>query len=131
MKLVLMASAMSAALLGLIAAQTVAPPAFEVASIKPDDTGGNYIDVKPGYLTAHGATPATCIEWAYRVQSSQVSGANSAVSDLLQSARYSMLRRRLVRCPRVNSGSCYRRSWPNVSNLPSTGRAGKLLSWHW
>jgi uncharacterized protein (TIGR03435 family) len=91
MKLVLMASAMSAALLSLIAAQTVTPPAFEAASIKPDDTGGNYIDVKPGYLTAHGATPATCIEWAYRVQYSQVSGANSAVSDLLQSARYTIV----------------------------------------
>ena len=60
-KLMLMASAMLAALLGLVAAQTVAPPAFEAASIKPDDAGGNYIEVKPGYLNAHSATPATCI----------------------------------------------------------------------
>jgi uncharacterized protein (TIGR03435 family) len=91
MKLVTMASAMSTALLGLIAAQTVTPPAFEAASIKPDDTGGNSIEVQPGFLTAHSATPATCIKWAYGVQDSQVSGANSAVSDLLQSARYSII----------------------------------------
>jgi len=91
MKLVLMASAMPAALLCLVAAQTVAPPAFEAASIKLDDAGGNYIEVKPGYLNAHSATPATCIMWAYGVQSSQVSGANSAVSGLLQSARYTII----------------------------------------
>jgi len=91
MKLVLMASAISAVLPGLVAAQAFAPSAFEAASIKPDDAGGNYIEVKPGYLNAHSATPATCIMWAYGVQSSQVSGANSAVSGLLQSDRYTIL----------------------------------------
>ncbi len=45
----------------LLAAQT----AFEVASIKPDDSGGNYIEAKPGALNAHSATVATCIMWAY------------------------------------------------------------------
>jgi uncharacterized protein (TIGR03435 family) len=91
MKLVLMASTMSAALLGLVAAQTVAPPAFEAASIKPDESGGNYVETKPGYLNAHSATPATLIMWAYGVQSSQVSGANAAVSGLLESARYTIV----------------------------------------
>lgn len=81
----------SAVLLGLLAAQTSAPPAFEVASIRPDDTGGNYIEVTPGTLTAHSATLATCIMWAYEVQSSQVSGANSAASGLLQSVRYTII----------------------------------------
>src|SRR5213076_3058238 len=84
-------SAMSAALFGLAAAQTVAPLAFEVASIKPDDAGGNHIEVTHGSLNAHSATLATCIMWAYGVQSSQVSGANSAVSGLLQSARYTIV----------------------------------------
>ena len=82
---------MSAAFFGLVAAQTVATPAFEAASIKPDDAGGNYIEVKPGYLNAHSATAATCIMWAYGVQSSQVAGANSAVSGLLQSDRYTIV----------------------------------------
>ncbi len=71
----------------LLAAQT----AFEVASIKPDDSGGNYIEAKPGALNAHSATVATCIMWAYGVQGSQVSGADSAISGLLQSDRYSIV----------------------------------------
>jgi hypothetical protein len=91
MKVVLMASATSAVLLGLVAAQTVATPAFEVASIKPDDAAGNYIEAVHGSLSAHSATLATCIMWAYGVESSQVSGANSAVSDRLQSDRYTIL----------------------------------------
>jgi uncharacterized protein (TIGR03435 family) len=86
-----MAAAISAALLGLVAAQTVAPPAFEAASIKPDDAGGNNIEVTRGSLSAHSATLATCIMWAYGVESSQVSGANSALSGLLQSDRYTIL----------------------------------------
>src|SRR5438128_990627 len=67
MKLLLMASATSAALLGLVAAQTVAPPAFEVASIKLDDAAGNFIEAARGSLSAHSATLATCIMWAYGV----------------------------------------------------------------
>lgn len=91
MKLVLIASAISIVLPGLAAAQAVAPPAFEVASIKPDDGPGNYIEVVHGSLSAHSATLATCIMWAYGVESSQVSGANSAMSGLLQSDRYTIL----------------------------------------
>jgi uncharacterized protein (TIGR03435 family) len=78
------------AIFGLLAAQTAAPPAFEAASIKPDDAGGNYVEVTPGSLTAHSATAATCIMWAYGVQGSQIAGANAAVSGLLESARYSI-----------------------------------------
>jgi len=84
-------AAILATLLGVATAQTAAPPAFELASIKLDDAGGNYIEAKPGYLNAHSATLATCIMWAYGVQGSQISGASSAVSDLLQSARYSIV----------------------------------------
>jgi len=91
MKLVAIASAVSAVLPGVVAAQTVAPATFEIVSIKPDDVGGNYIEATRGTLTAHSATPATCIMWAYGVESSQVSGANSAVSGLLQSARYTIV----------------------------------------
>src|SRR5215469_5288563 len=91
MQLFRMASAFPALLLGVLFAQTIAPPAFDVTSIKPDDAGGNYIEATHGTLTAHSATPATCIMWAYGVESSQVSGANSAVSGLLQSARYTIV----------------------------------------
>jgi len=91
MKIVVMASATAVVLLGLVAAQTVATSAFEVASIKPDDAGGNYIEAAHGSLSAHSATLATCIMWAYGVESSQISGANSAVSGLLQSDRYTIL----------------------------------------
>ncbi len=91
MKEVAIALALFAVLLGVVAAQTGAPAAFEIASVKPDDTGGNYIEAVRGTLTAHSATPATCIMWAYGVESSQLSGANPAVSELLQSARYTIV----------------------------------------
>ncbi len=91
MRIALTAWVITAALTGLVAAQSTTPAAFEVASIKPDESGGNIIESKPGYLTARSATPATCIMWAYGVQSSQISGANPAVSSLLQSDRYSIL----------------------------------------
>src|SRR5689334_11942933 len=91
MKLVRMVSVVLAALLGLAVAQTGAPPAFDVASIRPDEGGGNYIDVTPGSLSAHSATLTTCIMWAYGVQASQVSAVNSAVSGLLQSDRYTII----------------------------------------
>src|SRR5689334_17787963 len=91
MKLLPMALAVSAAFAGFTGAQTPPPPAFEVASIKPDDSGGNYIEVTPGALQAHSATIATCITWAYGVHSSQVVGAGSPVSGLLQSDRYTIV----------------------------------------
>lgn len=50
---------------------------FEVASIKPSDVGGNYVEVTPAGLTVHSATLATCIKWAYGVQFSQISGADA------------------------------------------------------
>src|SRR5450631_2530798 len=66
-------------------------PAFEVASIKLNPGGGNRVDVAPGRLTVTSATLATCIKWAYGVQDGQISGANSAVSDLLGSERYDII----------------------------------------
>lgn len=50
---------------------------FEVASIKPSDAGGNYVEVTPAGLIVHSAMLATCIKWAYGVQSIQISGADS------------------------------------------------------
>jgi uncharacterized protein (TIGR03435 family) len=62
----------------VLCTSTFAPsPQFEVASIKPSDTGGNYVEVTPAGLTVHSATLATCIKWAYGVQFSQISGADS------------------------------------------------------
>jgi uncharacterized protein (TIGR03435 family) len=55
----------------------LAAPQFDAASIKPGDTGGNYVEVTPAGLIAHSATLATCIKWAYGVQFSQISGADS------------------------------------------------------
>jgi uncharacterized protein (TIGR03435 family) len=72
-------------------AQSDAAPAFEVASIKSNNAGGNYIEVTPQTLTAHSATLATCIAWAYRVPVSQVSGSNAAASSLLDSERYEIV----------------------------------------
>ena len=70
---------------------TQTAPAFEVASVKPNPGGGNRIDVTPGRLTVTSATLATCIKWAYGVRDSQISGGNSAVSDLLGSERYDIV----------------------------------------
>jgi uncharacterized protein (TIGR03435 family) len=66
-------------------------PAFEVASVKLNPAGGNRIEVAPGRLNVTSATLATCIKWAYGVQDSQISGANSAVSGLLRSERYDIV----------------------------------------
>jgi len=76
-----------------IAAQPPASsaPRFEVASIKPANAGGNYVEMKPGTVIVHSATVATCIKWAYGVTFSQISGAGAAVSDLLNSERYEIL----------------------------------------
>jgi uncharacterized protein (TIGR03435 family) len=66
-----------------------AATAFEVASIRPNKTGGEgrrprfpfsppgsdgTINASPGTLSMRDVTPNACIEWAYRVQESQVSG---------------------------------------------------------
>ena len=66
-------------------------PAFEVASIRPGIMGGNFVEVTPGAVVIHSATLVTCITWAYRLQSRQVSGADSAVSRLLDSERYDIV----------------------------------------
>jgi len=68
-----------------------AQPAFEVASIKADDSGGNIIETAHGSLTARSATLATCIMWAYEVQGSQISAANPALNGVLQSDRYTIV----------------------------------------
>lgn len=66
-------------------------PAFEVASVKRNAAGGNRIEVRPGELTITSATLTACIAWAYRVQSSQISGADARVSDQLNSERYDIV----------------------------------------
>lgn len=91
MRISLMACGMATALVSVAIAQTIAPPTFDVALIKLDEGGGNHIDVTPGALIARGASLTTCITWAYGVQISQVTGANSAVSGLLNSDRYSIV----------------------------------------
>lgn len=64
-----------------------AQTAFEAASIKPSDAGGNYVEVAPGALLVHSATLATCIKWAYGVTDSQISGPD------LNSRRYEIVAR--------------------------------------
>ena len=65
--------------------------AFEVASIKPDNSGGNYVEVTPGGLLVHSATIATCIKWAWGVSYSQISGADPDGRNLLNSERYEIV----------------------------------------
>ena len=55
-------------------AQPNSPLAFDVASIKPDNSGGNFIEITNGTINGHSATLATCIMWAYGVQQGQISG---------------------------------------------------------
>jgi len=74
-----------------IAQTAPSAPAFEVASIRQNEAGGNIIEVTPGRLTITSATLATCIKWAYDVQDSQISGATSTVSDLLNGERYDIV----------------------------------------
>jgi uncharacterized protein (TIGR03435 family) len=82
-------AAITLTLTGLIA-QTTAAPAFEVASVKPDNVGGNYVDATPDTVRVHSARLETCIKWAYGLQSGQLSGAGSAISNLLTSDRYTI-----------------------------------------
>lgn len=72
-------------------AQPAALPAFEAASIKPNNSGGNYVEVTPGALLVHSATLATCIRWAYGVSYSQIAGADPAGPGLLNSQRYEII----------------------------------------
>src|ERR1700732_2290797 len=59
-----------------------APPAFEVASVKPSLTGRaggegsrrERVDHTPGSLTMRNVSMKSCIQWAYDVKSFQVSG---------------------------------------------------------
>jgi len=63
----------------LSAAALSAQPAFEVASIKPSNTGremfmADDIRVSPDSLTMGNVTVASCLKWAYKVQDPQISG---------------------------------------------------------
>ena len=53
--------------------------------------GGNFVEVTQGALVIHSATLATCITWAFDLQPRQVSGADSAVSRLLDSERFDII----------------------------------------
>jgi uncharacterized protein (TIGR03435 family) len=53
-----------------------APPAFDVASIKPSKTAGlPYSNGDPGTFSARNFTLKRLIEYAYRVQGNQISNA--------------------------------------------------------
>ena len=62
--------------------------AFDVASIRSSSGGGNYIDVTPGTVRAHGATLMTCLAWAYSLQRSQVISADASMGRHLNADRY-------------------------------------------
>jgi uncharacterized protein (TIGR03435 family) len=55
-------------------AQASAPPAFEVASIRPGQPGRESIDQVPGSLTMRNMRLRNCIRWAFRVVDAQISG---------------------------------------------------------
>jgi uncharacterized protein (TIGR03435 family) len=85
---ILLALLMSA---GAFVQANPAAPAFEVATIKLSNAGGNFVEVTPGAVLVHSATLTTCIEWAYDVQHRQVAGADPAISRLLDSERYDIV----------------------------------------
>lgn len=56
------------------AAQTTAPPAFEVASVRVGEPGREMIEVVPGSVTMRHARLNAVIRWAYEVMDYQISG---------------------------------------------------------
>jgi uncharacterized protein (TIGR03435 family) len=79
---------------GAFGQSAAAPPAFEVASIKPNLSAragreGNrqeHIDVSPGSLSMRNVSLSSCIRWAYRVNQFQLSG-----PDWLDSERFDIV----------------------------------------
>lgn len=63
-----------------------APPAFEVASIRPSQEGRENVDVRPGNVTMRNMRLAGAIRWAYNVLDVQVSG-----PDWLNTARFDII----------------------------------------
>ncbi len=66
-----------------------AQSAFEVASIRPSQSGRETIEAARGVLTMRSVRLERCIRWAYGVQSSQVSGPswlNEATFDIVAKA---------------------------------------------
>jgi uncharacterized protein (TIGR03435 family) len=51
-----------------------AQSAFDVASIRPAETKGEWIQVVPGSVTMRNYRMMSCIRWAYDIQEYQVSG---------------------------------------------------------
>jgi len=68
-----------------------AHPSFEVASVKPSEGPGNYIEVTPAGIIAHNASIAACIRWAWGVSFSQIAGASPDGADVLNSGRYEII----------------------------------------
>jgi hypothetical protein len=70
-------------------------PAFEVASIKPSDVGGNYVEITPGTVSVHSATLRTCITWG--IFSAAQPGSGRECDDF-KDARFRALRHRREIC---------------------------------
>jgi len=51
---------------------SAATPSFDVASIKPSQTGNQAIQTSPGTLTMRNVTLISCLTWAYGVQRYQI-----------------------------------------------------------
>jgi uncharacterized protein (TIGR03435 family) len=63
-----------------------APPAFDVASIRPSEGGRENVEVLPGSLTMRNMRLSAAIRWAYNVLDVQVSG-----PDWLTSTRFDIV----------------------------------------
>jgi uncharacterized protein (TIGR03435 family) len=63
-----------------------APPAFDVASIRPSEGGRENVDVLPGSITMRNMRLSAAIRWAYNVLDVQVSG-----PDWLTSTRFDIV----------------------------------------
>src|SRR4051812_26552346 len=67
-------TAVAFSLLASLALAADAPPAFDVASIRPSETGREAVDLAPGSVTMRNMRLAGAICWAYNVLDVQVSG---------------------------------------------------------
>jgi uncharacterized protein (TIGR03435 family) len=79
-------TALSLLVLTSLALAADAPPAFDVASIRPSEGGRETVDVLPGTVTMRNMRVAGAIRWAYNILDAQVSG-----PDWLNSTRFDII----------------------------------------
>ena len=75
-----------------------AAPEFEVASVKPSQSGKETIQTSPGTLTMRNVTLISCLTWAYGVQRYQIVNTGAGLG-WVGSARYDIVAKTQVPAP--------------------------------